>query len=282
MGTLTYPQARMVVLGFGAALICGVAIASFYRGADVVEVGATVLFLPVLAGLVLGRVAGGVAAAVAVSVVYVAVRLSTLGGLPTADFLAPVSVRVLLYAGFGVFGGWANDLLAQGLLKLELYDEVDDDTGVGNARALVSVLDREVERAARYGSVFSLLVVHLEDAAFAPVDGRRAARALRRTCQSLEHNLRTTDLINRVAFPTREDVVVVLPETGRAGVALLAERAVASVRQLLADHSLTVSDDTVHAEVLTVPGDEEAVRSYHAATAAVLGREVVTVNGATP
>ena len=277
MTTITYRQARTIVVGFGTALICGVAVAAFYRGADLVEVGAILLFLPVLFGLVAGRVTGGLVAGLLVSAVYVVVRFTTIGDLSPGDFVGAAVVRVLLYLGLGVFGGWANRMLEESLRKLELYDEVDDDTGVGNARALLHIADREVARADRYGSVFSFIVVHIGHDAFEPVDDRRGIRALRRMCQTIESSVRTTDLVGRVPLPDREDVVVVLPETGRTGAEELSERLADGARILLAEHGLAAANGAVSAEVITYPGDDGALASYRNLVASVLEHRSLAV-----
>jgi GGDEF domain-containing protein len=269
VSTVTYRQARAVVLGFGTALIAAIALAAYLRGADLVEVGAILLFVPVLAGLAYGRVRGGLVAGLVVSVAYVAVRFATLGALDPAEFVAAAVVRVLLYVGLGVFGGWANDLLEQALHKLELYDEIDDATGVGNARALLSVADREVARAERYGSVFSLAVLRLERPAFDAVDDRTAVRTLRRLCQSIEQSVRRTDLVSRVPLEAREDVVVVLPETGREGAMMFTDRLVERAREQLGAAGVH-ANGSLTGEVLTVPGDEERLRTYQREVVAAL------------
>lgn len=274
MTTLTYRQARLIVLGFGAALIAAVALAAFLRGADLVEVGAVLLFLPVLAALAFWRARGGIAAGVVVSVVYVVVRFATLGGLDAGEFLGAALVRVLLYVGLGLFGGWANELLEQALHKLELYDEIDDATGVGNARALLSITDRETARAARYGSVFSLALLRIERPAFAAVDETAAIRALRRLCQSLESNIRTTDLVARIPLDAREDVVVVLPETGRVGAQQFTDRLIVSAREHLTAAGVSANGE-VTGEVVSLPGDEERLRAYQLEVLRALDHEIL-------
>lgn len=270
MTAISYRQARTIVAGFGTALICGVAVAAFYRGADLVEVGAILLFLPVLFGLVAGRVTGGVIAGVLVSIVYIAVRFTTIGDLPPGDFIGAAVVRVLLYLGLGAFGGWANRMLEESLRKLELYDEIDDDTGVGNARALLHVTDRELARADRYGSVFSFVVVHVGRDAFTPVGDRRAMKALRRACQTIESSVRTTDLVTRVPLGDREDVVVVLPETGRTGAEELSGRLVTGARGLLTEHGLAASNGAVTADIITYPGNDDQLAAYRNLVASVV------------
>ncbi len=275
MRSLTYRQARTIVLGFGTALIVGVALAAWYRGADPVEVGAILLFVPVLAGLAFDFVRGGLIAGVAVTVIYTVVRFSTLGDLPKGEFIGAAVVRALLYLGLGAFGGWANRMLEESLRKLELYDEIDDDTGVGNARALLSISDLEIARAERYGTVFSLVRLQLDRAAFAPLDRRQAIRALRQLCQTVESNVRVTDLVTRVPLQQEEDVVVILPETGRSGAELLRERLVDGARMLLVDAGAAAQNGTLSGTVLTFPGDDEAMRAYREQVAAAFTQRQV-------
>lgn len=278
MSTLTYRTARLIVLGFGAALISAVALSAFLRGADPVEVGAVLLFLPVLVGLTIGHARGGLAAAVVVSILYVVVRLTTLGDLDPAEFVGAIAVRVLLFVGLGVFGGWANEMLEHALKKLELYDEIDDATGVGNARALLSIADREAARAERYGSVFSLAVLKVERPAFDQVDERTALKALRKLCQSVESSVRATDLVARVPLAAREDVVVVLPETGREGAQQFTDRLIVRAREHLGASGVTVNGEVTGA-VVTLPGDEDQLRAYEIEVAGALDLEVLRADG---
>ncbi len=278
MSTLTYRQARYVVLGFGTALIAAVALSAFLRGADVVEVGAIVLFVPVLVALAFRHARGGVAMAALVSVVYVVVRFETLGDLDVTEFIGSVVVRVLLYLGLGLFGGWANAMLEHALHKLDLYDEIDDATGVGNARALLSIADRERARAERYGSVFSLAVLKVERATFDDVSERAAIRALRRLCQTVEASVRTTDLVARIPLEEREDVVVVLPETGRAGAEQFTERLVVRARDHLAADGLA-ADGRLTGEVVALPEDEERLQSYQLEVIRALDHEILADEG---
>lgn len=274
MSTLTYRTARLIVLGFGAALISAVALSAFLRGADPVEVGAILLFLPVLVALAYGRARGGVIAAVAVSVLYLVVRFTTLGELDATEFIGAAAVRVLLFLGLGLFGGWANEMLEHSLKKLELYDEIDDATGVGNARALLSIADRESHRAERYGSVFSLAVLEMDRPAFDGIDERTALRGLRSLCQSVESSVRTTDLVTRIPLAGREDVVVVLPETGREGARQFTDRLVVSAREHLGAAGITVNGE-VRGRVVTLPGDEEVLRAYQLEVISALDHEVL-------
>jgi len=280
LSTLTYRQARLIVLGFGTALIAGVALSAWLRGADLVEVGAIGLFLPILVGLGYGRVRGGVATAVAVSAVYAVTRFASLPPeLSVREFIGATVVRALLYVGLGLFGGWANEMLEHSLRKLELYDEIDDDTGVGNTRGLLVVADRERSRSQRYGSVFSLTILHLQRDLFDAVSERQGLRALRQLAQTLDDTVRTTDLVNRVPLPDREDLVVVLPETGREGARIFLERLVPSARQMLVDLGLPASNGEVSGTAISYPDDEDQLEAYQQELAAALVAETLEIEG---
>lgn len=260
---LTYRQARVVVLGFGAALISGVAVAAFYRGADVVEVGAILLFLPVLVGLTLGDVTGGLVTALVASAIYVAVRLATLGDLPPGEFVGTVVIRVALYVGLGVFGGWANGMLAGALKKLELYDGIDDDTGVGNARAFVSTMRRERSRADRYGQAFTVVVISLDGDTLSDHGGHTrdgGTRLLRRLCMQLESNVRLSDLVYRIPVGDTDDVAIFLAGTGHSAAAIACERFVDAARGVLAE--VGAGSAVVETRVMTYPNDSEALVAY--------------------
>ena len=222
-----------------------------------------------LIGLAFADITGGAIAGVAVSVVYVAVRFATLGGLPPGEFVAAAVARVLLYVGLGVGGGAANRMLAQALRKLELYDEIDDTTGVGNARALLGVVDREVARADRYHSVFSFAIVRLPRGIFDAVRTRAAERALRRVCQTVEGSTRTTDLVARVPLQEREDLVVVLTETSRAGAQQLLDRLVVGTRTILGEHGIHVNGE-VTGTIFSYPGDDATLLAYRDELAAIV------------
>ncbi|HEX9889053.1 MAG TPA: diguanylate cyclase [Nitriliruptorales bacterium] len=278
MTIITYRQARLIVLGFGTALIAGVTLSAWFRGADPYEAIAIALFLPVLVGLAYGGTRWGVAVGAVVSVVYVVMRFATLPQeLEAAEFIPTAIVRVLLYLGLGLFGGWSNEMLEQSLRKLELYDDIDDDTGVGNTRAMLSFTDREVARARRYGSIFSLTVLHIERDVFNQVSEKKGRRALRDLCQSIDTSVRTTDLVSRVPLESREDVVVMLPETGSEGARIFLDRLIPGSRELLGREGIQANGE-VTGTMFTLPGDEDRFARYQHELVAALQVSGVTVD----
>ncbi len=262
MDSLTYRQARLLVLAFGVAILSAVAASAHLRGADPVEVLAILLFIPVTLALVLGGpVGGGVLGSIA-SITYVVIRLNTLGGADAAEFSGSIVTRVLLYLAFGLFGGIAHRNLEQSLKKLALYDEVDDLTGVGNARSLLSLADREAARAQRYQTTFSVGILRVDADVFDKLDRRRGQKAIRRFYGDVDRAVRSTDKVTRLATDDVEELTVILPETGPEGARIFVDRARVGLTASLRDLGLELGEDDITGEALTLPGDEERLRSH--------------------
>ena len=62
-------------------------------------------------------------------------------------------------------------MLEGSLEKLELYDEIDDETGLYNARHLLLQTDLETSRARRYQTLFSVVAL---DFPAAPLNALRS------------------------------------------------------------------------------------------------------------
>src|SRR3546814_5145723 len=82
--------------------------------------------------------------------VYAALRSPAIDAVGASEFTGLLASRSAAYLIFGAVGGWATQVLEGSLTKLELYDEVDDETGLYNARHLLQQTDLEMERAKRY------------------------------------------------------------------------------------------------------------------------------------
>jgi two-component system cell cycle response regulator len=104
-------------------------------------------------------------------------------------------------------------------------------TGLLNRRALIDRLATEVDRARRYGTVVTLLMVDIDH--FKRVNDTLGHLAgddvLREVAAVLQNTVRTVDLVARYGG---EEFVVVLPETGRDGAVAFADR----VRERIAIH----------------------------------------------
>ncbi|MFL6258995.1 MAG: diguanylate cyclase [Thermoanaerobaculia bacterium] len=96
-------------------------------------------------------------------------------------------------------------------------------TGLLRREAILEQLDRELERAARYGRPLTIAMADLDH--FKEVNDRHGHLAgdslLRRLAQILAGGLRSTDWIGRYGG---EEFLLVLPETGMEGAAAVAEK----------------------------------------------------------
>jgi diguanylate cyclase (GGDEF)-like protein len=106
-----------------------------------------------------------------------------------------------------------------------LYEEIknDDLTNLYNFRYLHQAIDMEIERAQRYGSLFSLIFMDLDN--FKEVNDKFGhligSRLLIETSLLLKKNLRTIDVITRYGG---DEFVMILPQTTHDGCFQVAER----------------------------------------------------------
>jgi diguanylate cyclase (GGDEF)-like protein len=99
----------------------------------------------------------------------------------------------------------------------------DELTGLANARALRSILDREIERSRRFRTPLGLVMVDLDD--FKQVNDRHGHQQGDEVLATVAAVLR--DHSRDIDAPARyggEELAVVLPQTDAAGAARLAER----------------------------------------------------------
>ncbi|HLJ68103.1 MAG TPA: diguanylate cyclase [Chloroflexota bacterium] len=129
--------------------------------------------------------------------------------------------------------GDKNRALTQANQRLQTLATTDPHTELPNHRALVSVLDQEIERCRRYGRVSAILVVDLDhfktiNDSFGHITGdavlREAAHIMRAT-------LRSVDTIGRWGG---EEFLVILPEIEGDDALVAAER----LREAVARHAL--------------------------------------------
>lgn len=233
--TLSYRRARDLLLLAGLIVLGLVAITMILRGVDPVEVTATLFFAPIFVAFLFFGWPAGLLTGVAAAAGYVAMRWSAieLVGFPALSGL--VFSRVVGFCAFGGIGGWAAGRLRQTLDKMALYDAVDDATGLGNARAAIDAVVRERGRADRYHSVVSVVTARF------PLLGtrRRMSAGLARLGAELAGGVRTSDHVAHMASGDRHLVVVVLPETGGEGAAVVAENLAGRIASALGTQAET-------------------------------------------
>jgi len=144
-------------------------------------------------------------------------------------------------------------------VELELYDEIDDETGLYNARHLLHQTDLEMARARRYRTLFSLAVVELPAGPLQALTVRQRRAALRDLGRQLLEGLRSVDHVVHVRDGDTHRLVAILPETGSVGAAVFGDRLDERVRRFLAARGATVAAGDGASRSLTYPGDDEEV-----------------------
>jgi len=96
----------------------------------------------------------------------------------------------------------------------QVLARTDSLTGVYNARYLYHLAEMEVERARRYGHVFSAAILDIDN--FKEINslfGHIAGDSLLRSCaDTIKDNLRSVDVIARLGG---DEFIILLPESGR-------------------------------------------------------------------
>lgn len=258
-------RARLALAAVGMAVLA-VAVGVMYgRGVDDVEILATGLFVVVLLAFLYRGVAGGALAAVVVTAGYAALRHSVLQDIGGDHYAGLLATRGAAYLIFGLVGGWSVELLESSLDRLDLYDDVDDETGLYNAQHLLRLTDLETSRAQRYRTLFSIAVLEVPAAPLASLGGRRRRTVLRELGRVLAAGARNVDHIGHVRDSTRHRFVAVLPETASEGAEVFRHRFAERVRFFLAERGVRLSNAEVGSRTITYPGDDDYLAELVAA-----------------
>lgn len=128
--------------------------------------------------------------------------------------------------------------------RFKLISETDELTGVYNLRAFHSIAEREFALAARHNRIFSMLMIDSDNLKKVnDTHGHEAGdRLIRHVVQCIKTELRTTDLVARYGG---DEFICLLPETGAAAAARVAER----IRCRIADAPLALEKTNVATSV---------------------------------
>lgn len=256
--TLTLRRARDITLLVGLLLIGLVVVTMALRDVDPVEITATIAFAPVFVAFLFFGWKAGLATGALAAIGYVVMRWSAISVVGIGPLFGMLSSRVIGYLVFGGLGGWAAEQLQASLDKLELHDEIDDATGLGNARAAVSEIDTERARAQRYEKIVSVIECSFELPDL--VSERIAASTLRQLGAAIAHSVRASDRAAHIDDEGgRHRLVIVLPETGAVGAETVATNLDREVRARIGV--------TTEVAVMTLPGDEDRVEALLASLA---------------
>jgi hypothetical protein len=249
-----YRRARLLLLVAGVVVLGVIGAVTYARRVETVEVVATLLFLPIFLAALFGRVTGGVVAGVLAAGIYAALRAPAIEAVGFDRFLGLLVSRTVAFVAFGGLGGWAVQQLEASLRKLELYDQIDDDTRLFNARFFLEVTDLEMSRSKRYRTLFSVASLEIPSSAFGGLSRRKRTRALRALGREVQQQIRTVDRAVHARDGERHRLAVVLPETGREGTRVFTDRFAAKMEEHLRARGASVG--AIATAVLTFPEDE--------------------------
>jgi GGDEF domain-containing protein len=254
---MSYGFVRRVLLAVGLLGLALVAGLGYARGVDRLEVTATILFIPVFVALFLWGVKGGIVAGILAAVAYATLRYPAVQVVGPGRFLGLILSRTVAYIAFGAIGGWAASQLESSLDKLELYDQIDDETKLNNARFLLENTDMEMSRSRRYQTIFSVATVDVPRAALEGLSGRQERSVLRDIGGLLSTSIRTVDSAVHARDSARHRFAVILPETGSEGARTFAHRLAGRLGEQLRRRGVTLEGDPPF-QALTFPGDESS------------------------
>lgn len=256
LARMGYRRARQL-LGLVGLAILGVLVAVLLvRSVDTAEVIGTLLFAPIFLLLLWFGLPGGLVGAVAATVVYVVVRADAVDAVGWGEFSALIASRAIAYLLFGAVGGWASGTLSMSLDKLDLYDQVDDLTGLNNARFLLSDVDLEQARSQRYQTVFSVSFLEIDGRAVEALPSRRRRAVLRELGAKLADGVRSMDRVAHGYDGQVHRIATILPETAEEGARVFQLRLEEQVAAFLAEHGVATP---IEGSVATVPGDDDAL-----------------------
>jgi GGDEF domain-containing protein len=260
LARMGYGRARLLLSLVGLVILAVLIAVLLVRSVDTTEVVATLLFAPIFLLLLFFGLPGGLIGAAAATGLYVVLRADAIDAVGWGEFSALIVARAIAYFLFGAVGGWASGTLEMSLDKLDLYDQIDDLTGVNNARFLLSDVDLEKARSQRYQTVFSVSFLDIDAAAIDELPARRRRALLCELGRKLEDGIRTMDRVAHGFDGTRHRVATILPETAEEGARVFQLRLEEQIRQFLADHGAPAAE--VRGAVVTVPGDDATLDEH--------------------
>ena len=266
---MSYASTRRLVLGAGLAVLLLIAAVMFVRRVDTVEVVAVLLFIPVFLAFTFGHLIGGAVGGAMATVVYAVLRNPAMDAVGGGRFAGLVIGRGIGYLAFGVLGGWASQQLERSLEKLEVYDQVDDDTGLYNARFFVQETDLEMARAARYQTFFSVCVVELPAGPVDALARRKRAALLRDLGGQLRDAVRSMDRAVHARDGSVHRVAVICPETGAEGAQVFTARLAERVAAFARGRGVAIPDGDLVSVACTYPGDEARLATLREQFAAI-------------
>lgn len=266
---MSYASTRRLVLVAGLGVLLLIAAVMYVRRVDSVEVVAVLLFIPVFLAFSFWHLIGGALAAVAATAVYAALRNPALNAVGGGRFTSIVAGRGLGYVAFGLLGGWASQQLERSLEKLDVYDQVDDQTGLFNARFLVQDTELEMARATRYKTFFSVCMIELPAGPLDALPRRKRAALLHDLGRQTGDAVRTVDRAVHARDGSVHRLAVICPETGEEGARVFAERLAERIGAYVRGRGVRLPEGALVAVACTYPADDDRMEGLRAQFAAI-------------
>lgn len=273
LSSIGYDRARQLILAAGLIVLLIVAGLMYARRVESVEVAGTLLFIPIFLAFVFKGLRGGIIGAVIAALAYAALRYPAIDLVGFGRFASLIASRTVAYLAFGVIGGIANGQLQSSLTKLDLFDQIDDATGLFNARFFVDDTSLEMERADRYQTIFCVVVVDIPVEVVEKLGRRPRDRAVRELGGLIKNSVRTVDRGVHAADEGRHRFAIILPETARDGGRVFAGRLVTKMAEVLNHRGVAVGPDQISYDVSMFPGDEEDLQELRRDFASLDARE---------
>lgn len=258
---MRYTTFERLVLVFGGGAILATLVVSTSAHQDLAEFLAQLILIGVLVGAVHWGRRGGLVAAVAACLLYFVLRLPLLvrtGGL-TPDMMVLLVTRFATYGVIGIFGGELCQRIKYLFARLEDDSRIDDWTRVYNQNHAVRLIDNVIGRNARYGTPFSLVLIHLAPALTEGLRPPKQHALLKAAAGHIRGDVR---LVDDVARLDDSRFLVILPSTPREGALVAAERVRVGVRDVLG-----AKDESVTASVLGADTDAYEIERLRASLA---------------
>ena len=266
---MTYERARQLLLAAGLLVLLLTAGVMFIRRVETVEVLGTLLFVPVFIGFVFWGLKGGLVGGILAALGYAALRYPAIEAVGADRFAGLIASRSFAYIAFGLIGGWANSQLAGSLTKLELYDQIDDQTNLFNARFFVQDTELELSRSKRYQTIFSVVEVSFPGSGLDALPRRQRSSIMRETGRMLKEAVRTVDRPVHGFDGSRHRFAIVLPETSQEGAQIFRDRLAERLSGFLSERKFHLEPGDIEKRSVTFPDDGEetveAMRSEYRA-----------------
>lgn len=267
---MSYASTRRLVLAAGLGVLLLIAGVMYARRVDTVEVVAVLLFIPVFLAFSFGHLIGGAIAGLLATALYAFLRTPAIDAVGGGRFAGILAGRGIAYLAFGLLGGWASQQLERSLEKLDVYDQVDDDTGLLNARFFLQDTDLEMARAGRYQTFFSVCAVELPSGPVDALPRRKRTALLRDLGGQLHEAVRSVDRAVHARDGSVHRFAVICPETGAEGARVFASRLAERVGAFARSRGVALPDGELVWLACTYPGDDdERLGSLRAQFAAI-------------